>query len=380
MNTIFTSTLASIAKSAGVSKATVSRVLNNTGASSEETRERILRIAKDLNYVPNEEFRLLSRARGANGAEAARTGCIGWLMAANESIGRVADPYFERIFRAIQRSVAECGFRLVVLSAEEARGAYMARSAMNRLVDGLIATDPQDAEMLRQIRASVPVVLINTAAPDEGIPSVMPDDAGGVAKAVARLRALGHERITFFSIADATPPNVHHELRARAFRDAAAAAGMRGARCVVPRERRKPLEEALFDELRAWRSAGEMPSAILCAADSYAVAFIAAARRLGISVPGELSIVGTDDTAPCEHVTPKLSSIRQPLEAMGAGGVRLLADLIEGRAERGVGMRMLFDVEFVERESCARIAKIKIQAKTKAQTKTQNKRKTDEKV
>jgi DNA-binding LacI/PurR family transcriptional regulator len=123
------------------------------------------------------------------------------------------------------------------------------------------------------------------------------------------------------------------------------------ARDIVLSGRDKSLEDTIRDQLSQWRAEGPMPTAVVCGADVYALAFLDAARELGIDIPGQLSVMGGDDTVPCEHVRPRLSSVRQPLETIARAAVRMLLDQIEGR--EAVPCVQRFAVELVLRESCA---------------------------
>ena len=106
--------------------------------------------------------------------------------------------------------------------------------------------------------------------------------------------------------------------------------------------------------MEGWLSSSRLPSAILCASDYYAFAFIDAARKLGVAIPEELSIMGIDDYEPCEYVTPRLTSVRQPLEGMSAFCVELLTKALNGNgAEASSASTHCFDVDLITRDSCA---------------------------
>ncbi len=344
-------TLALIAKLAGVSKATVSRVLNNTGAASTETRERVLSIAREHNYVPDAGFRHLSGLKRTG--KAARTGSIGLLLFARKESEYAAHPYYGRLFWAIEHAVASRGLHLVVSSTDGGEG--LAKVVAERKVDGVVVVDSMPPECVERIAGMLPVVLVNNMFEGSCIPSVMADEAVGVRKAVEHLRSLGHVKITFFDIADSERPNMNHVLRGRAFREQMLDAGDAAARwkVVVLPSRCKSLARTLYDQLASWKAAGDMPTALLCAADTYALAFMEAAARLGIAVPEELSIVGADDTLPCRYVRPGLTSIQQPFEVMGAAGVGHLLQMIESGEGSRTPLTMLFGEELILRQSCA---------------------------
>lgn len=348
--------LSSVAELAGVSKATASRVLNNVGSAAQETRQRILAAAHEVNYVPNAQFRQL-RQRTANGRRG--TGNIGLLLRVRSVDEFALDPYYSRLFWGIEHEAQNQRRHLVVSSMSEDPSDYLTRMVMDQNVDGLLIHDSFDPDLLFRMSEIMPTVLVNNTVDGGRIPSIMPDETSGLRQALDHLRALGHARVMFFDIADSLFPNKHHVARSEAFKRLAmdGPSKMAGARLVVLPGREKSLEDALYDQLTAWKAEGEMPTAILCAADTYAVAFMDAARRLGLSVPRDLSLIGTDDTIPCEYVRPKLTSIRQPFEAMGAAGVRTLLEAVNSPEKHVEKVTMLFDVKLIVRESCAKVLK-----------------------
>lgn len=357
MNAKRTCTLASIAKLAGVSKATVSRILNNAGTASAETRERVLAIARENKYVPDAGFRHLSGLKKPG--RPVRTGNIGLLLFSEHGESEfAAHPYYGRLFWAIENAVSERGRHLIVSTAGN-DDACITKILSERKVDGLLVIDSVTRERVKQLADTFPVVLVNNVVDGLDVPAVMPDEAAGVRKAFAYLRSLGHSKITFFYIADTALPNMNHVMRERAFRGQTFEEGGDPSlqKVVVLPSRKKSLVATCRDLLAGWKARGEMPTALMCAADTYALAFMEAAARLGIEVPGELSIIGADDTIPCQYVRPQLTSIRQPFETMGASAVGQLINMIESEKSEDwrTQLTMLYGVELVTRQSCARV-------------------------
>jgi LacI family transcriptional regulator len=352
--------LADVAARAGVSKATASRVLNKVGPASEETRRKILQAARDVSYVPNAQFRQLARQGAGEGHS--RTGNLGLLLSAVAQPNFATDQYHRRTLIGIEREVQAQDYHLVVATVDEKNPDYLPRVVMDRHVDGLLASVGISPELLKRINAIMPVVLVNDRLDGQGIPAIMSDETSGVRQALDHLRALGHERVTFFRIADTRYTedvrwrHVHaHILRAEAFERLATegAHGLPQARLVVLPGRSKSLDETAYDQLVAWREADALPTAILCAADIYAFSFVTAALRLGLRVPRDLSVLGIDDVESCEHVRPKLTSVRSPLEAMGAAAVQTLVRRLQDPSTPAVSQ--VFDVRLMQRESCASV-------------------------
>jgi len=346
-------TLADVATRVGVSKATVSRVLNHKpGSASDDTRQRILQAARELNYAPNPQFRILGR-RKTSGERS--TGNLGLLLVSADPQSFASDPYTSRLFWGLEREAQAQQYHLIVSTVDERATEYLPRVVSDRLVDGVLIHMGMNADLIARIHALMPVVLVNGMAEEPGVSSLMPDETACMQHALDYLRTLGHRRVTFFGIDDAPPHAVHHPLRAAAFRHLALEGPQRltEARLVVLPRRDKSLEETAVDQLTAWRASGKMPTALICPTDGFALAFLNAAARLGIAVPRDLSIVGIDDTVACEYVRPRLTSMRQPFEAMGAAAVQTLLQQLRRPETATVGVAQLFDVQLVERDSCA---------------------------
>lgn len=349
--------LSAVAERAGVSTATASRVLNKVGPASVKTRRQVLDAARALNYVPDARFRQLARHVAAGNR---RTGNLGLLLSPTTQPNFTTDLYHRRILMGIEHEAQAQQFHLLVATEEEQNPEYLPRVVMDRHVDGLLVSVGMNPDLLARINAIIPVVLVNDRLDGQGIPSIMTDETSGVRQALDYLRALGHERVTFFYIADARYTadarwrHVHaHILRAEAFQRLAleGAHKLPHARLVVLPGRTKSLDDTVYDQLAAWQRDGSLPTAIFCAADVYAIAFLNAAHRLGLKVPRDLSLVGIDDIESCEHVRPKLTSVHSPLEAMGAAAVQTLVRRLHEPGAMSVSQ--MFDVQLVRRDSCA---------------------------
>ncbi len=336
--------LEDVAKEAGVSIATVSRALNGSTLISARTRERIVRIAEQFNYVPNPCF----KAMGKGGAERSKgSGYIGLL---GPTISLWSSSYYGRMLSRLESAVRKTGMNLAVCSLDVEKPDYLPSIVSDLKVDAIILNSISDVKLIRRMRQLVPAVSLNTHVPGEEaiIPSVLPDERASISKALAYLRGLGHERICFFDIHD--KPQWHHLSRTAAFNELAG----EGAEMVIMTERKVPMEELARETILTWRAAGTLPTALLCASDYYAFGFLEAAYRLGVNVPEELSIMGIDDFEPCEYVRPRLTSVRQPLEAMAEFCVELLMKSLSDVDGGGVSASThLFDVELVKRDSCA---------------------------
>ena len=336
-----------VAQLAKVSTATVSRVLNNSTLLAPETRERVLRVAQELGYKPDLRFRSMAQARRKRPR---LTGTFGLLLRTSAS-EFVADPYQQRLFWSIERAARECEQHILVSSVETNSAHYLPDFVMDMKVDGMLVVDYRTDDFLTRLQALTPVVQVNARPQHAQISAVMPDEASGIVKALDYLQSLGHRRIYYFDIRDSVlMPNAHHEERTQAFAQYSQALGLGEARSLVLRERTQTMLQTARAHLEQWQAERQFPTALVCGADYYAIGFLEAAEELGIQVPRQLSVIGCDDIEMCEHTRPKLTSIRQPIEMIGAAAVRMLLEQLDGMPAAKSTRR--FDVTLVPRQSC----------------------------
>jgi DNA-binding LacI/PurR family transcriptional regulator len=207
---------------------------------------------------------------------------------------------------------------------------------------GLYAQAAAEHEHYRVLRERrLPAILINAAIDDLGFPCVATDDAHAVDQAYQHLSSLGHERIgLLLGPADHVPSN-----RKLAAFQVADQTRPRGAGALVERAMYS-MEGGHAATTRLVRAGA---TAIICASDVLALGAIRAARRAGLAVPGDLSVVGFDDSAFMNCTDPPLTTVRQPIEAMGQAAVALLVSQIAGNPVPDD--EMLFEPELVVRGS-----------------------------
>jgi LacI family transcriptional regulator len=300
---------------AGVGTPIASRVL--TGPPPVSTRPApgalFATAALELNYRPN---------AFARGLKLQRTMTLGMVMT------NLAYPDNAAIIRGAERRTAAAGYVMVLADEEEflQAGEAFRRLLLEQRVDGLlIASASTTEDVLSSLaRESLPFVLLNRRVRGVG-PSVTVDDAGGMELAVAHLVSLGHRLIGHIAgPADADTAR----RRLDGFR-----AGMRAAGLQV---RSAHVAEAPFDEAGGCRAmerllAGrQRPTAVTIWSLAAAVGALAAARRAGVAVPGELSIVAFHDAPLAAYLDPPLTTVRMPLGEMAETSVDCLLALIDG--------------------------------------------------
>jgi LacI family transcriptional regulator len=327
-------TIRDIADLAGVSIATVSRVINDRPDVAPETRENVLQVVRAHGFSTN---------RGARGLSSGRTGMIGL------TLPLVADAYFGPMLGGAAEALYERDMRIVLAPTlhEHDREVSLLERLMRGTTDGAILMLPEEsADELQMLqRQGFPFVVVDPReAPPEGIACVAAMHAAGAKQATEHLLELGHRRIG--AIAGA-PGWYATEERLLGFRAALAGAGILLDReLVVYSDWRIPRGTEAAEQLLALP---DPPTAIFGFNDNVAIGALHAARNRGLSVPDDLSIVGFDDTEQAMIVTPQLTSVRQPLAEMGRMGVSLLIRIIEG--QRVDAMRLELSTKLVVRGS-----------------------------
>jgi len=307
-------TIREVADEAGVSIATVSRVLNGRDDVAPETRELVSRIIQERGYIAN---------RGARGLSVGRTGLVGLL------VPLVFPAYFAAILSGATEALQDHDLRAVLSPTqhEHDREVTLLDRLMHGLTDGALIVLPEESsdELGRLVDAGYRFVVVDPLMPlDDRIASVSAANTSGADQAIKHLLGLGHRRIAII-----TGPRgwVATEERRRGYHAALAAAG------VLPDPRLEVESNFEIDggEQAAYQlfDLADPPTAIFAFNDNHAIGAIRAARARGLRVPEDLSIVGFDDVEHATVVTPALTTVRQPLAEMGRTAVSLLMRLLE---------------------------------------------------
>ncbi|MFJ6419464.1 LacI family DNA-binding transcriptional regulator [Streptomyces hydrogenans] len=327
--------LAQVAKKVGVSEATVSRVLNGKSGVSEATRQSVLTALDVLGYERPTQLR---------GERARLVGLV---------LPELQNPIFPAFAEVIGGALAQQGLTSVLCT--QTKGGVSEADYVDLLLQqqvsgvvfagGLFAQADAPHDHYHQLHErNIPVVLINASIEGLDFPCVSCDDAVAVEQAWRHLASLGHERIgLLLGPADHVPSR----RKLSAARAAAEAAGT-----PLADER---VVHSIFS-LEGGRAAADRlleqgVTGIVCASDPLALGAIRAARRRGLSVPGDVSVVGFDDSAFMNCTEPPLSTVRQPIEAMGRAAVDLLIAQVQGARQHSG--ELLFEPELVVRGSTA---------------------------
>jgi DNA-binding LacI/PurR family transcriptional regulator len=326
--------LADIARQAAVSEATVSRVLNGKPGVSEATRAAVLTALDVIGY---------DRPTHLRPRRARMVGLV---------VPELQNPIFPAFAEVVAGALAQRGFNAVLCTRTGSMSeAEYVEMLLDRQVSGMIFAGGQYAEAdaphehyTRLLKLRLPVVLVNAAAEHLDFPRVSTDDAVAMEQAYAHLAYLGHERIgLILGPADHVPSG----RKLAAFERATEAAG-RPHRAEHVERTRFSLEGG---HAAATRLIAHGVTGIICASDPLALGAIRAARRGGLAVPEQLSVIGYDDSAFMSCTDPPLTTVRQPIEAIGRAAVEMLAGQIEGSTVSAD--ELFFEPEMVARGSTA---------------------------
>jgi len=330
-------TLDEVARVAGVSRATVSRVVNGSPRVSGTVRSSVEAAVERLGYVPNRAARSLVTRRSDSIA-----------VVITEPAGRLfTDPFFPRLLRGVSAALSAKDFQLVLLMPESpADEPRTVRYLTTGHVDGVLLGSLHGEDPLpRELTASgVPVVLVGRPPRDVDVSYVDVDNEQGARRATRHLIGLGRRHVA--TIAGPAEMVAGHD-RLAGYRGALADAGVApDSSLIVTSDFSHEAGAGAMERLLGTRPDVD---AVFCASDTIAAGALATLLSAGRRVPEDVAVVGFDDSPIAVISRPPLSSVRQPIEEMGREMVRLLLDLIATNDR--VARRVVLATELVLRDS-----------------------------
>lgn len=333
-------TLEEVAKLAGVSRSTVSRVINTHPSVSGSTRAKVEAAIEESGYRPH----AVARSLATN-----RTHILGMMIP--EAVSKLfTDPYFPLMLRGATEACNKSSYQLILslFTASTDSSNWLDRAIHSGYLDGVVAANTSLDDMLIPglLSSSIPFITVGRH-PDSRVNYVDVDNVAGAGMAAEYLIRLGHERIGMITgPLDMTPARDRLD----------------GFRAVMGAHRLPTPEQltAEGDFTEAGGRAGmlnlmaEHPTAVFAASDSMAIGAIKAIRSYDLRVPEDISVVGFDDIPSAVSTEPELTTVRQPIEQLGQLAVEVLITLIEGGTGNGrPTQRIVLPTELIIRRSCA---------------------------
>ncbi|WP_371794610.1 LacI family DNA-binding transcriptional regulator [Streptomyces sp. NBC_01718] len=321
-----------VAAEAGVSVATVSRVLNSHPSVSPDAKSRVLAAVDALGYRPNAVARSLRTDQ---------TRTLGLI------ISDVLNPYFTALARSVEEEARALGYSVIIGNADERPELqdHHIRTLLDRRIDGLLVspTDGGSPQILDAARGGTPMVFVDRWIPGVDVPVVRADGCPAVRDLVAHLHRLGHRRLAIIAGPAATTTGSE---RVEAFRDALGELGL-------------PLPDAYIGQGDFQADSGrraterflalpEPPDVVFAADNLMALGALDAIRARGLRVPQDIALAAFDDIPWFVHTDPPVTAIAQPTGDLGRAAVRALVDVIEGRPPQSVTL----SARLVVRRSC----------------------------
>ncbi|WP_163192902.1 LacI family DNA-binding transcriptional regulator [Clostridium thermarum] len=333
-------TINEVAKEAGVSITTVSRVLNNNYPVKKETREKIERAIEKLNYKPNAAARSLITKK---------TSMIGVIVPG------ITNLFFPTIVESIEEHIKEMGYSIALSNTEgdAVHEREVAERIASRQVDGIIVIDPRFENLKNgfydEINKNVPVIIINGAPTASKCNLVIYDEEVGTREAFEYLIGLGHKKIAFVrgrkSFSYDIKEKIYNEiLQEKHFQYNKVIDVGKGNSIEVVDNTQNKIEEVFTKE--------ERPTAVFACNDLMAVGVLNACSKLSIKVPEELSVIGCDNTLIANISSPKLTSVDLDMKEIGRRAAQELISTIE-KSNRSKS-KIIMDTKLIIRDSCAK--------------------------
>jgi LacI family transcriptional regulator, galactose operon repressor len=335
-------TIRRLAEASGVSIGTVSRALNGYADVRPETRERIMRLARELDYTP---------AAAARSLKTQRSHVIGVFLDTGEGHPDLQHPFFHEVLVGLKNTIGSGGYDLLLFASEAPGNGYGTHSYLKRArhhnVEGvvLMGLDPEDPEVRRLVRSDLPTVGVDVALEGAATSFVISDNVDGASRAVRHFHSIGHRRIATITGMLETRTGAD---RLRGYRQALQACGLayRDEYVAYGDFYVESGRRAMADLL----SLDEPPTAVFAASDMMALGAIRAAGDAGLGVPADVSVIGFDDIQLADHMNPPLTTVRQDKAGLGVAAGSALVRLIAGE-EDSVTHSTVLPVELVRRGS-----------------------------
>jgi LacI family transcriptional regulator len=320
------STIYEVARRSGVSTATVSRVMQSSTGFSAETKQRVLRAAGELGWVPSGTARALA---------ARRVGVVGLIfsdLATDAGVDSESPLFVHHVIRGAERVATLAGEAVLIASTRSSGGRELALRVAGQ-VDGLVVAAPALSERdIAELARSIPVVVIAARPARRTYDIVCADNRGGSATVTGHLiDEHGYRDVVFVAGPKRSPDS---RERFAGFRDALAAAGRDAPD--APAAHGNFTETGGAQAMRDILASHGAPDAVVFGNDEMAIGALAVLRQHKLRTPGDVAVTGFDDIASARHVSPSLTTVRQPMGQLGEEAVRaVFARIADPTGRRG---------------------------------------------
>jgi len=352
-----------VARAAAVSRVTVSRVLNDHYNVTDKVRQRVLEAAAELGYIRQQSSTSLISVDGPAPTRPVRVlRNIGFFFTSvhgHEPL--TGNPFWSPVLHGVEREATAAGIAVTYRSINQLVGRAEALPDVVKAarVDGILLVGPATEATVRALLgAGRPLVLVENCVPGEKVDAVVSDSFGGARAAVAHLVELGHRDVAFIGgpFHVSAPPALHREntiwsieQRALGYWAALRQAGIQPDNTLYEGDNLSTA--AGYRACQRLLATGRPFTAIFCANDEGAVGAMRALHEAGLTVPGDVSVVGFDDIEVAQHLIPPLTTVHVNKEAMGSVAVQRL--LARALAPGAVATTVALHVELIHRETVA---------------------------
>lgn len=335
-------TIYEIAKLAGVSTTTVSKVINNYPDVSDKTRKKIKKILEKENFLPNAQ---------AQGLTTKKNWTLGVVYFEDLGIG-LSHPFFSKVIEAFKKQADKHGYSLLFGSKNDRlKNTTFLEYFKYKSVDGIaiICSDPNDKETLELIESDFPIVVIDML--NESTSTVTSDNEYGCKIAIEYLFSLGHKKIAHINGTDQID-NLPSMSRMEAYKKYIKEFKLYINKDYIVNGKNFDFDSG-YEGMNKLLKLKNPPTAVVCASDKIALGAIKAVQNNGLKVPEDISVIGFDDIELAEYVTPRLTTIRQNCDEIGKAAIDILVEQINKKEKLAVNK--VIPVELVIRESCTEV-------------------------
>lgn len=332
------STIKDVAKKAGVSIATVSFVINDSKPISEETKNRVLKAIKSLNYHPS---------KSAVNLVSGKTGNIGFILTDDHFLR--TEPFYTTIFLGTEFEARSEGYYILLTSIKPgfSEKDLLPRFILSKSVDGIIIAGKIPHTLIERISAyKLPTVFIDYIPPSNSYPLVLIDNIQGALLATNHLINLGHTNIAFIG-GDIEHPSLSDRLSG--YKQALENANITVKNNLMVTDAKYPDRQSGFNSAKKLFSKNKNVTAVFAANDAMAIGVLQYLKDHEYKVPQDVSLVGFDDVEADLMVRPPLTTIRVPKIEMGVEALKLIVNTLKNK--KSLPKKVLVPVELIVRES-----------------------------